>query len=178
MDASGNQMGASVVSGSTQQEGVASGSAPQGGVAFLAALQGGVASGSAQQGGKRRLRLVSRAASLPQNPRSKGGSKGAKVVKKARVLKRHPTPDLTNFSLKRAWFAATSADGLSGVLVPTIKKKGLEYAAITPTSCKWFAKLCFGTSQYKTINANAIREVLLRIWRGLEKQIGEAQKDF
>ena len=103
---------------------------------------------------------------------------GAKVVEKARVLKRHRTPDLTNLCLKRAWFAATSLDGLSGVLIPTVKKKGLEYAAIAPTSSKWFNKLCFGVSYYKSINANATREVLLRIWRGIEQQLGEAPKDF
>ena len=103
---------------------------------------------------------------------------GAKIVGKARVLKRHRTPDLTNLCLKRAWFAATSLDGLSGVFIPTVKKQGYEYAAIGPTSSKWFTKLCFGVSYYKTINANAIREVLLRIWRGIEQQLGEAPKDF
>ena len=103
---------------------------------------------------------------------------GAKVVAKARVLKRHRTPYLTNLCLKRAWFAATSLDGLSGVFIPTVKKQGYEYATIAPTSSKWFNKLCFGVSYYKSINGNATREVLLRIWRGVEQQLGEAPKDF
>ena len=103
---------------------------------------------------------------------------GAKVVGEARVLKRRGTPDLTNLCLKRAWFAATSLDGLSGVFIPTVKKQGYEYATIAPTSSKWFNKLCFGVSYYKSINGNATREVLLRIWRGVEQQLGEAPKDF
>ena len=166
------------------------------------------ASASEQQRGKRRLllRRAPSAVKMPPNPgsiaamlakkaralkrhgtRSDGSADdvaddvaddGAKVVEKARVLKRHRTPDLTNLCLKRAWFAATSLDGLSGVFIPTVKKKGLEYATIAPSSSKWFIKLCFGVTHYKSINANATREVLLRIWRGIEQQLGEAPKDF
>ena len=155
-----------------------------------------VASASNPQRGQQRLRLrcanlaakvanVTKKARAPKRrgTRSDGAADGvaddgAKVVKKARVLKRHQTPDLTHLCLKRAWFAATSLDGLSGVFIPTVKKQGYEYATIAPTSSKWFNKLCFGVSYYKTINANATREVLLRIWRGLEQQLGEAPKDF
>lgn len=167
-----------------------------------------VASASDPQRGKQRLllRRAPSGVKLPPNPRSEGAKvakkaralkrhgtrsdaaaddvaddvsdDGAKVVEKARVLKRHRAPDLTNLCLKRAWFAATSLDGLSGVFIPTVKKKGVEYAEIAPTSSKWFTKLCFGVSYYKTINANAIREVLLRIWRGLEQQLGEVPQDF
>ena len=167
LDESGNQMGASVASASDQQRG----------------------------------KRASSAAKLPPNPGSEGAKvakkasftssdgaaddvaddvadDGAKVVKKARVLRRHRTPDLTNLCLKRAWFAATSLDGLSGVFIPTVKKQGYEYALITPTSTKWFMKMCFGVVYYKTINGNAIREVLLRIWRDVEQQIGQAPKDF
>ena len=182
----GNPMGASVSSSSDQQRG-------------SAALPPRI-----QQ--RLRLRRASSAVKLPPNPGSEGAKvakkaralkrhgtrsdgaaddvaddvadDGAKVVEKARVLKRHRTPDLTNLCLKRAWFAATSLDGLSGVFIPTVKKQGYEYALITPTSTKWFMKMCFGVVYYKTINANAIREVLLRIWRGVEQQIGEAPKDF
>ena len=166
------------------------------------------ASASEQQRGKRRLllRRAPSAVKMPPNPgsiaamlakkamalkrhgtRSDGAADdvaddvaddGAKVVEKARVLKRHRTPDLTNLCLKRAWFAATSLDGLSGVFIPSVKKQGYEYATIAPTSSKWFNKLCFGVSYYKSINANATREVLLRIWRGIEQQLGEAPKDF
>ena len=167
-----------------------------------------VASASDQQRGEQRLRprRASSAVKLPPNPGSEGAKvakkaralkrhgtrsdgaaedvandvadDGAKVVGEARVLKRHRTPDLTNLCLKRAWFAATSLDGLSGVFIPTVKKQDYEYAAIGPTSSKWFTKLCFGVSYYKAINSNATREVLLRIWRGIEQQLGEAPKDF
>ena len=186
MDLLGNPMGASVSSSSNEQGG-------------SAALPPRI-----QQ--RLRLRRASSAAKLPPNSGSEGAkvekkakalkrrgtrSDGAaddaangvandvaKVVGKARVLKRHRTPDLTNLCLKRAWFAATSLDGLSGVFIPTVKKQGYEYALITPTSTKWFMKMCFGVVYYKTINGNAIREVLLRIWRDVEQQIGQAPKDF
>jgi len=157
MDLFGNPMGASVASASDQQRGAA-------------ALPPRV---------QQRFRLR-RASSAVEGAKvaKKARADGAKVVAKARVLKRHKTPDLTNLCLKRAWFAATSLDGLSGVFIPTVKKKGYEYAAIAPTTSKWFTKLCFGVSYYKTINSNAIREVLARIWRGIEEQLGGAPKDF